>query len=547
MLSASLLVLLNGCGGGGGGVVGSLLDDSENGISFASGDVACNADPAQTCQASLQAFPNTKVAQASFNWREESVSAAGTAVVRDVNRIKQPDGSWLLHIDFKNALAPGVYRGKITLSFFDLAPLGTRILPGSFNYTLTVTAANGNLKPLVRVATDWEGFNGNAAHTGFVPLTLDVANFSHRFSRASNDNTRFDQIALADGKYLLISREVSSLPNAPVNPVLQSYSETDNTLQWRVAGSATATFFNLAASGKQVLVTSGEANGRLLTSFDSGNGSERFNHLDNYARLTSSRNDFAPVVAGNQICANNGTDGELQCLNAGNGNLQWRASLRSLVDPVFQNTAPAISNNLVLTNLNGKFSAFDRITGSLQFALAVPGPSSGSVQTFHELNQAVVVPESGSALLLDRRNLDGSPRDNTLTMVDMASQKIRWQAQGQFTAHPVASPAVVYAGNHQTRAIEARDLVSGKLLWSWPLPLQNDDAFGDNLILTNNLLLVAARNNTYAIDLASHQAVWSYHLSGKLALSAQGVLYILGADPANAIAARDWVVAINLK
>jgi outer membrane protein assembly factor BamB len=51
------------------------------------------------------------------------------------------------------------------------------------------------------------------------------------------------------------------------------------------------------------------------------------------------------------------------------------------------------------------------------------------------------------------------------------------------------------------------------------------DTFGVNLIVTNNLLFVAAKHNTYALDLASHQAVWSYHFAGKLALWPGGTLH----------------------
>lgn len=43
---------------------------------------------------------------------------------------------------------------------------------------------------------------------------------------------------------------------------------------------------------------------------------------------------------------------------------------------------------------------------------------------------------------------------------------------------------------------------------------------------------------TYGIDRATHQMVWSYPFSGRLALSRNGVLYLQGAGP---------IVAINVK
>jgi len=46
------------------------------------------------------------------------------------------------------------------------------------------------------------------------------------------------------------------------------------------------------------------------------------------------------------------------------------------------------------------------------------------------------------------------------------------------------------------------------------------------IIVTRNMLLVSTVANTYAVDLSTHQQVWSYPAGGRLALSAQGILFI---------------------
>ena len=543
LLVTGLLANLAACGGG--GLPVPSLGSSEDGISLAAGEVSCNADPAQQCQSSLRAQPIARLYEGGFKWSE--AAAGATPAVFDVNRIKQSDGSWLLHIDFKNALPAGVYRGSITLSFPILSPFGDTINSRSFNYTLTVAGANANLTPLARITTDWEGFNGNATHTGYVPLTLDTASFTRRFSRASPDNTRFEKIAVADGKVLLTSIDGNGAPNAPTNPAILSYREQDNTLLWRVAGTPSGRYFNLAAGGTQVLASDGQSGGRVLSSFDSSTGSLRFSHTDSFRRLSSSNNEMPATVAGASLCAINGTEGELQCFDSASGNVVWSAPQRELRDPLYVNVAPAITDTLVMSNLNGKFRSYDRSSGALKMSIPVPGVTSGTLLTIHELNQAVVAVDANSALLLDQRNIDGTLRNNILSMADLAAQKIRWQASGQFTAHPVAARGVVYVANQQTQSIEARDAATGALQWSWALPAADDDAFGDNLIVTNNLLFVSAKHNTWALDLATHQEVWRYHFGGKLALSAQGVLYILGPDMATQPVLRDWLVAINLK
>ena len=53
------------------------------------------------------------------------------------------------------------------------------------------------------------------------------------------------------------------------------------------------------------------------------------------------------------------------------------------------------------------------------------------------------------------------------------------------------------------------------------------------MALTNNLLFVSVGGGydspgaTFAVDLESHLTVWSYPMSGELAIGSQGVLYIV--------------------
>jgi len=54
----------------------------------------------------------------------------------------------------------------------------------------------------------------------------------------------------------------------------------------------------------------------------------------------------------------------------------------------------------------------------------------------------------------------------------------------------------------------------------------NAEWWPSGVLLTNNLVFVSTDNATYAIDRTTHAQVWSYPFSGKLSLSANGILYI---------------------
>lgn len=53
-----------------------------------------------------------------------------------------------------------------------------------------------------------------------------------------------------------------------------------------------------------------------------------------------------------------------------------------------------------------------------------------------------------------------------------------------------------------------------------------DTSFHRNIVATHNLVFVSTDQNVYAIDLTTHQAVWSYPKPGMLAISSRGLLLI---------------------
>jgi outer membrane protein assembly factor BamB len=92
--------------------------------------------------------------------------------------------------------------------------------------------------------------------------------------------------------------------------------------------------------------------------------------------------------------------------------------------------------------------------------------------------------------------------------------------------------------NERPLRLEARAEADGSLLWSWTPPFAGDRNFNSEVLLTDNLAFISTNKATYAIDLASHQTVWSYPLMGRLALSQSGILYVRG---------KSQLAAINLK
>ena len=531
-----LAAWLSGCGGSPGTTVPD-LSQKHPGLVLGQDSVVCSADPGisvaagVSCEVTLQAQPPADYSQNGLDWAERP--AGGSKVIEDVDRSIQPDGSWRLTVTFKTDQPAGTHTGTIEMVPSDLI---AEFVPARLTYSFTMSGLDGTLSPLKPLSggRDWATFGANAAHTGAVAVTLAAANFSRRWTRGDEQTGILSSVVTSQGRVYAGAQPTGT---GTIHRVW-SFNESDGTVAWSFGDE---TWFDPPATGSGRIYLS---NSEVLAALDASTGALQY-------RRQHPAQPYPPVVSGmlaptphdTEVYAGNGADGELVRHDAATGVVAWSVDLRdTFEDPHTLNWTPAVTGDLVLTSVLGVFNAFDRTDGSKRFSVPVPGDTSGSILTMHLANHAPVVVDSDSVLLLDRRTGDGSPIANTLTMIDLSEHDVRWSATGQFTTPPVSGHGVVYAGNHATQRLEARDAATGETLWTWQAGAGEELTYKD-LLLTDNLLFVSAGNTTYAIDLASRQAVWSYRAAGTLALSSNGVLYIVTVSDG---LASNRLIAINL-
>jgi hypothetical protein len=139
----------------------------------------------------------------------------------------------------------------------------------------------------------------------------------------------------------------------------------------------------------------------------------------------------------------------------------------------------------------------------------------------------------------------GNPGSNALLDFDTNAKSIRWQVAGGYSGNPAYAAPVLYAVNSSPYRLEARSETDGTLLWWWTAQLPVETRFIGDVLVTNNLVFVSTNAATYAISQSTHQTVWSIPRAGRLALSANGVLYVVNV---NASGITDGtVLAVNVK
>jgi hypothetical protein len=144
-----------------------------------------------------------------------------------------------------------------------------------------------------------------------------------------------------------------------------------------------------------------------------------------------------------------------------------------------------------------------------------------------------VLGAAGSVFVANYENspLNGGAIGNTLINFSMGKNAIAWQVHGVYPSTPAYADGILYVANEDPLRLEVRSEADGALLWWWTPPLADDLNFSSEVLLTKNLVFVSTNLATYAIDVTTHRAVWSYPLSGRLELSAVG--------PTGLVAERD--------
>jgi outer membrane protein assembly factor BamB len=513
--SAWLLALvLSACGGGGGG------GGTAAALSFSPSTLHAETDPGTSASVSVNVTPN--IAPLGTTLYIYVIDTAGVITPQIVLE-RQPNGSYQATVTTSSSLAAGHYTGSFDVRVCATADCSQEY-PGSpvhlpYDFQIGVVP---NLTPLAAVAGlgDWETLQRNAAHTGYVPLTLDASKFTTRWRWVGAEWLMTVSPPVAANDAVLFSYSGYSATSQR----LYSLNEQDGSVRWMHDFGSVFAVNPPAVSGDAVYVATSGHSDTALWSFAAADGSQRFSTPFN------SQWDYydAPIVSGGAVYNNGGYYGGLLRFEAATGQQDWFAQYWAA-------RTPAVGASLAYVNTGGIVHAFDEATGADAFSFTF------ATSSFADTHAVPVLVDEGR--LLARSTSDS--QYNTLALVDTASKAVLWSASGYFATDPVVANNVVYVASNSPLRVEARSQSTGGLLWSWSLPDTSATGFTNNLVVTDSLLFVSSNRQTYALDLNSHAQVWSYAKSGHKAISRNGVLYI--ATRAEDGSSDRGLTAVNLR
>lgn len=536
----SLAVLLASCGGGGGGGSsgggGSGGGGSDNSwLSFSPAAVDLTfyeGDPAQTFR----------------------VTATSSKTISDVFNVAIIDNSGILDVSATSVQANSEYSYTASLKLLGSLPAGTRTghleirlcrddprtcanpiegSPWQLPYTLTVKSSS-NLTPLQPLAgaQDWNMFQGSARHTGYVPAQLDPTTFSRRFRYAIPDANDISDIAVAGG--LAVAAAGKGPDNGALysNWALYGVDEATGTAAWTWTdqhGVPEQHYVSAPALvGGKVYAVSRGSTGTILRTIDAIDGTQLGAQFLDWTGVA----ELAPTVADGAVYTQMYYYG-LSRLNASGDALDWVESTLG-----YSTLTPAVEGSFAYVMHSLQLYVLNVADGSTAFTITEQNDQQGGAG-FLMYNAAVLA--DGGVVYASRSNL--SDARGHVTRFDTATRTQTWSVGRAVKSQPVLAGDTVYVLDG--RELHALSAQTGALLWSWQASSDFTAGSGNFDMRTRPYPLVVVGHHaffntaegTQALDLNTRKIVWSDPASGRLAVSANGILYISGANE---------IVAVNL-
>jgi hypothetical protein len=376
---------------------------------------------------------------------------------------------------------------------------------------------------------EWSTFQGNNAHTGHVPVSIDPNAFTTRWQATAvwlDDPWYGNLVSATTLNGMLYFGGTANVQ--PVQYTLFARDEATGALRWsHDFSSMQFASVNPPGTGNStVYVAAGQQTSTSLFGFDAATGAPRFQS----AMSAQWEHYLSPAVGASGVYTNAGTYGGLYGFDATGAPLFVASALQTSV------WSPAVDATGVYF-YTGSLTVIDPVTGAVKQSIADPGFQN----YIYEIGGSAVLGAPGSVIAANYPNasLGLAVGGNSLIDFSLPLNAIVWRIAGNFPTTPAYANGIIYAPNLRPLQLEARSETDGSLLWSWIPPQADDTGFASEVLLTDSLVFVSTNLAVYGVDLATHMTVFSYPASGRLALSPNGILYIT--------ASGRPLVAINVK
>jgi outer membrane protein assembly factor BamB len=351
---------------------------------------------------------------------------------------------------------------------------------------------------------NWVTDQANASHTGDNPIIVHVSEISLKWEKDIGEYG-LEQVVAAEGKVF-----VTDAAHLWYGVQMWALDESDGSELWGKTFDDRRQVNPPAYVDGKVFVTTNDETGtyyeRYYNSFISGFDAVTGNSVGDLQFESSSYEDAMRALTPYDDNLYLTSQWRRNAFNASNGSIAWQVNA-SGSSPI---QTPAVTEDFVIDINYGEVLVNDRATGNLVHSITGP---------FYAGNQV-------SPVLGDYSNVLLTSYPGILASFNYVNPGEQWSRQeGGFFSSPSAAHGQLYVIHDGI--LEARNQFDGSLSWSWASPV---DGVAGRIAVASNYAFVSDSTATYAINLDTHEADWSYPKSGNLTISRAGTLFIADAD-----------------
>lgn len=525
LVGATLVAFLVGCGGGGGG-----------GGSPSPGGPTTPTPPTPAPASVRLAVTQPDIEQV-LDWPAISAAAAGGTwsatnlgteqvylQLRDsLDRVAAvtvqapSNGQWRFELAPAEDVPDGATTGQLTIRACKDAQCATEWAGASVSLAYKLDT---------RRSAGWLTAQKGASHDGFVPITLDPARFTERWTWAFDgtieQGARIHAAVGAAGN-VIVGTDIHA-----GNNYLFALDEQTGTRKWQVpfVGRFPANNPPAVANGKIYMQVTGQTD-TFLWALRASDGSVVFKS----AFESQWGHTLAPTPFGDAVYINGGFNGgSVYAFDALLGTKRWEATV-----PYRDMTTPAVDANGAYFHSGSGVEQWKLADGSNVGTIA--DPFADGMTTMNSAYRAAPV-ISGGRLFAYSTGVPGGAGfgsgyeleppyyQRVLSGFDLTTRTYRWTTENLYANQPAAAHGLVFIGRSMPASLDALDAATGDIVWSWTPTSEQGNSFFRNVVVTNNLVFASTDKAIFAIDLATRAVAWSYPKPGAISIIADRTLLI---------------------
>lgn len=367
----------------------------------------------------------------------------------------------------------------------------------------------------------WSQYQGNAQHTGYVPIALRPQSarkaWEWRSPHAADGVTAYiNPVAISDGVVAVTDDDYF----APQALYLLDERSGETLQTYEFPASTPALNPPAIFKGTVFVATSGHEE-TFMHAFDVVSGTL----LWKTPFPAQWPHYLSPAIDGRLVANGGGYYGGVYGFDRSSG-----AVVGSRTDlPMIDMFSPALDDKSIYAYTHGQLNVIDRKTFAKR-VIADPAPDSDCCGSYIgapmvSLERQRVVAPSGDDFSGRASASTAGHYERSLVSFDIAAGVLEWRSAERYVTRPALAQGRVFAGGQLPARLAVLDETTGVVDWTWT-PEDGSTRLCRNIVVTLNHVFVSTDRAVHAIDLATRRSVWSVPVAGELALSARGTLTI---------------------